>query len=517
MKTPLDTLLDELYAIDATLREHEPALKKLLEKMLVSRPLIQPDEVFARRLKAELLARPLATSAEAHQSFFTRFMSQKTMFALAGSALALVLVVTVVTKQGTTKNALHFGSMAVARLDNNAFGTLGSAGGDASAPMLGAPEAMSARVGGGTAPIASFAVESSGMVDSKMAIMAPYYNYSFVYVGEKLELTDEKLDVLKRIKSDSGDRSLAQALNSVSFGGINLGNFRNAGVTSFELSEDADEGYQASVNLREGTMSINQNWTRWIKPMVLPVDCAPGVACAQSNVQQQLALADIPADSEVIALSDSFLKKYGINLSSYGAPEVENEWRRTYEAQSSQPGFMPYIPEVLTVTYPLTLRGADVYDQGGSKNGLRVSVNIRDKKVLSVWQIQNQDYQASAYDAETDASRILKFAENGGYTGIYYLREGGKEKKVELGTPERIHVVMWHYDNGVSHELYVPALRFPIKNQPAELYQKNVIVPLVKEMLKDGQGNYPIMYMKGSAGSGVAEPAVMMTAPASPR
>lgn len=517
MKTPLDTLLDELYAIDGTLREHEPALKKLLTTMLSSRPLIQPDEVFARRLKAELLARPLGDTAETHHSFFTRLMSQKTMFALAGSALALVLVVTVVTKQGATKNTLHFGSTAVARLDNNAFGTLGSAGGDAATPTLGTPKAMSARVGGGGgAPMPTLAIENTGMADSKMAIMAPYYNYSFVYTGEKFELTDEKLDVLKRVKNDNGDSSLAQALSSVSFGGINLGSFRNAGVTSFELSEDTDEGYQVSVNLREGTMSINQNWTRWIKPMVMPVDCAPGVACG-GNSQPQLTLADMPADSEIIALSDSFMKKYGINLSSYGAPEVENEWRRTYEMQKEQPGGYPYVPEVLTVTYPLTLRGADVYDQGGSKNGLRVSVNIRDKKVLSVWQIQNQDYQASAYDAETDAATILKFAENGGYTGIYYMREGGKEKKVELGTPERIHVVMWHYDNGVSHELYVPALRFPIKNQPAELYQKNVIVPLVKEMLKSGQGNYPIMYMKGSVGGGVAEPAVMMTAPASPR
>ncbi len=44
-------------------------------------------------------------------------------------------------------------------------------------------------------------------------------------------------------------------------------------------------------------------------------------------------MSDVPADSSVISIADKFLKQYGVEVTAYGAPEVQKDWM-TYAEQS---------------------------------------------------------------------------------------------------------------------------------------------------------------------------------------
>jgi len=62
-------------------------------------------------------------------------------------------------------------------------------------------------------------------------------------------------------------------------------------------------------------------------------------------------------------------------------------------------------------------------------------------------------------------------------------------------------MIFWKYDetSRSNQILFIPALVFPIKNLPAEgyYYQKNIIVPLAKELLdQNEQPPYPVPLMK---------------------
>lgn len=506
----IQKILEDLYLIDPSLKTHEAKLIALIEELVKSKPDTHFDASFARELKTKLLLQPVVA---AKQSFWSSLAMPR--FAYAGGALAIVLAVVVLVKQPTPGTQVQFGTTEVNRVASHAFGSLGgdtktgiSAAGNM-AESVSAPTMTYGR-GGGTssaAPMVAMVAQDSAMSAKMVAapgIMAPYYQYTFTYKGDALDLKDKTLDVFKRTKSANGDMGLAQALMGAPLNGINLRSFANAGLTSFELAENNSDGYSISVNLREGTIGINGGYNQ-IMPAIA---CDPNGNCGGQQYKP-LTLADMPTDKALIAITDQFVKDHGIDISSYGAAEVDNGWR-AYATQGEQ----TYVPDAVSVRYPLRLNEATVYDQGANKFGISITVNVRENKVTGAWQIQNQDYQASSYEAETDAAHIIKVAEGGGNTGRYYF--GGETKKVELelGTPERIYMMMWNYKDNVSSELYVPALRFPILNAPTTMYQKDVIVPLAKDLIQDGGMPTPIMYMKGAEGSAGGSAAIDMVAPA---
>jgi hypothetical protein len=164
-----------------------------------------------------------------------------------------------------------------------------------------------------------------------------------------------------------------------------------------------------------------------------------------------------------------------------------------YERARVKEGY--YIPDTVSVVYPLKVQDKAVYDDGGNKAGLHVNVNIRLMRVAGIWDFNAQKYQSSAYAAETDVKKILGFAERGGVYG-YYDASTAKIVDVELGTPEIAYLKYWNYRNGTSDELLVPSLVFPIVKMPDDpnFYRKSVIIPLAKELL-DAQNGGPVNIM----------------------
>jgi hypothetical protein len=214
--------------------------------------------------------------------------------------------------------------------------------------------------------------------------------------------------------------------------------------------------------------------------------------------QNRIKISEVLPDSEIIKIAQDFIKAHNINLSSYGEPEVTDTWRVEYEKMADKSQF--YIPESANVLFPLKVNGNFVYDEGGLKTGMNLSVDYRQKKVSGAGNITSQTYQASNYAAETDAAKIIKVVEQGGYWGNPYpvpmTKISGapetipqpevKELEIQVGTPIMEFVAFSNYSNNQTNYLFVPSLIFPIINATQDAnyyYPKNIVVPLAKELL----------------------------------
>ena len=311
-------------------------------------------------------------------------------------------------------------------------------------------------------------------VDEKM--IAPYYQpYTFVYKGDPLTIADTDREVYKRVKGFSAG-SLTGLTTQFGAGLLNLGSFSNAQIRGVDIYEDRDQGYNINVNFTEGVASIGPNYEKWFTERTML--CAKG-SCPEP---EKIRLDQIPADAELIRISNAFLAEHGIDTSSYGEPAVDTSWRTWYEQSPDKSNY--YFPETYGVIYPYKLKGMEVRDSGAGLYGLRVDVHVPDNKVFSVYNLNTQQYQTSSYATEQDAARITKVAERGGFYGWWGTEENKDAKQVGLGTPTEVLMQFYRYDGVSNEELYVPALVFPVLDAPKDMYVPNqVIVPIIKEIL----------------------------------
>ncbi len=481
-ESKINQILSELYALDPSLREEEKMLIAILEKMLRARPAVKVDEVFAQNLKRALMSHPFQKKQN-FISYFSSMVKKPVLFAGAATLGAVLLVSAYVLNSHTFSVA--------GELPRNAFGPLTNSA--AGAMPLGSPEAISAdysgsRQGGGAvspmavsepAAVGNNPVSSLGMMDK---MIAPYYNYMYKYTGEPLDLTETEAGVFRRIKDTGFSRDFAQAIVEKNNGMIDLSKFDNAVLQNFQLSQNTPDGYIINVDLQNGNMNINPNYEKWYPP------------CSRANCDapKPLTEKDIPSNDRIIAIANEFLDEFGISRDQYGTPVVEESWKNNYPMPFAE-GMAPdtsvisqYIPDVISVVYPIAIEGQKITESNGMDFGLHVNVDIRKMKGQGVWNLFTNQYQKSNYETETDANRILKIAENGG--SGWYQMPTENTRTLNLGTPEKIYISHYQYvpETGLSNELYVPALKFPVTNIPTDqpyFYQRFIVVPLVKEIL----------------------------------
>lgn len=381
--------------------------------------------------------------------------------------------------------ARSFGQLAQLSLAGGKGGALGTeAAKSASTMPAGSGGGVAVGMGGGM------------MVGGDAKIVPPYApeEYRFKYKGEDLGDLDGDQPVFKRVKENFSNGVVDRMVRTLSLGLIDLTSFQSTKLQNFAITEDRSYGYSIFVDVDQGNLNIYQNYNQWPQPFK---DCTDE-DCYRSRM---LHLKDIPEDQIMIDMANAFVAEKHVSLSGYGEPRVYNNWREMYQASPDKANF--YFPEVIDVVYPLMIDGQEAYDEGGNPTGLHVSVDIRNNRVAGLYDLTTKQYQKSNYTGVTDTKRIISSAEKGGFRS--YSNPGVRGAKVvnlDLDTPTRQMMRMWKYDGNTSEELFVPALVFPIKN-PGNYYRKNVIVPLVKDILDNDQ-NPPVMIME--RGSGVAEP-----------
>ncbi|MDD5589756.1 MAG: hypothetical protein PHQ47_01105 [Candidatus Portnoybacteria bacterium] len=476
----MQIILEDLYSVEPGLRKHEEELKKILFEIVQLRPEANFDENYRLQLRRQLMVRVSEMQRRrASKPVWENIFTGRTPWIMAGALAAVILIISggfLVQKKGLVSLNLKqeplaqkfekislgdnaFGSLVVGQSAQGTLGRGGGGGNGSEAYGLG---------GGGSAsvPVAG---------DAKM--IAPFYGYKYVYKGDPLELKDDSVEVLRRMGFDVAASGLGKLLSTFGMGMVNLASFGSLNVQTINFVSEGSFGYMISANPQEGSVYISQNYLTWPQPFA---DCRDS-ACYE---QKRLRISDVLPDEEVLKIADEFVKAHGLNLSFYGPPEIMNEWRLNYEKTEDKSQF--YIPEVVTALYPLMLNGKYVYDEGGNKTGMSVSVNLREKRADGIGNITSQKYEASNYAAETDVSRILKLAEHGGYWGLYYP-ESANIMEIEIGAPTVGHVLMSRSKDGKNSFLLVPSLIFPVIGQPNPNYYtaQNIVVPLAKELIEE--------------------------------
>ncbi len=496
MKTSITQFLADLYEIDPSLKAHEAELKPLLEKLIAEDPSSAPDSAFVQKLRMQLRDHVANLEEQSAGSVWQRFGY---LFSAGITAAVIIPIAVVLTNQQPLTPGAPLFSNSVETTGKNAFGNLSDI--VAGNTMVGTDaRSMRPQSGGGgpeNGAMPTTAVESYGMMDDRMIMPWPQVQYRYVFSGALTDLQDTVSVYKRNFKPLTIPLSaLADKLN---MGGLNMGSFNGMNVESVSFVQPVSYGYRMYVNMLDSSVSIDANYEKW------PQSKCQTEACWQA---ERVKIGDVLSDTDAISIAQAFAKDHGIDLSIYGTPEVDNNWRRDYDRATDKS--LVYVPDQQRVIFPQLVDGKPVYDQSGLKTGLSISVQVKEKKVMNVYGIGDHSYLTSDYAGVTDAAAIQTFL-----SGIdnynYYIdpaasvREGGakdadvKKVTVILGAPTLSYAQYYRYTQNRNDELLIPSLVFPVERVEGETenayYRQQVVVPLSKEMLEEMSKRPEVMPM----------------------
>lgn len=513
MKTSIKQFLADLYAIDPTLKAHEPELIPLLEKLIAEDPSSAPDDAFVQKLRMQLREHAAGLEQEPAGSFFERFK-----YAFGGLATVAVIlpVAFILTNQQPTNPGSPLFTNSVESTGKNAFGKLSDM--ITTNSMVGT-DMRSARpqsggggpgIGGGGEGAVTNAVAPYGDMDMRIMPWNPV-TYTYVYSGSLTDLQPNVSVYKRNFKRLSVPMSTIAA--SLNLGGVNMGSFSNMDVESVSFAQQSQYGYRMYVNMMDSSVSIDANYEKW------PQSNCQTEACWK---QQQVKIGDVLSDEEAISIAQDFAKDHGIDLSEYGTPELDSQWRREYDRATDKS--LVYIPDSQRVIFPQLIDGKPVYDQSGIKSGLSISVNVKEKRVMNVYGIADHSYLKSEYAGVTDEAAIQTFLSSVDNYNYYIdpaasVREGSadantKKVTVILGQPTVSYALYYRYTQNRNEEILIPSLVFPVERVEGDTtenmyYRQQVVVPLSQEMLEEMSKQPEVMpMMRGGAVEDVAQPEV---------
>lgn len=530
----VDEIIKELCEIEPSFIGREAELRGIVSELLRARPDTKLDHEFVARLRARLIGTPKTA-----RPILSPFFNLREHWFMASTVVAAILLIIIVLPSGDNSAF----KQTFTRANKSVFGEINSAGGmpenfstsqndsitagsatfemktyndaaptptKAAMTVPAVVSTVTARGIGGGGGVSSASV---GIAEPSIAIYPPQpvTVMKYVYKGEDFDLDASEGLVYKRVKNSAIGRKLAADLGKLDLGIVNLSKFSDMELRRFEIAEDRDGGYLINVDFNEGYVSINQDYGR-MSPIL--------------NDSVDAGSDGFPSDSILISIAEKFFKSYGLNRSIYGEPVMDRSYMdypvpmpmpavdgdvgvevsgavnemAVFYGEKDQPSTIsvmpPYWTDSVNIIFPLTIKGIPVYEDGGHPYGLQMNISVADKKVQNVYNITSQDYEFSSYRLTTDKQKIFSVLASG---GLYsYMPEGMPIRKVEMevGTPERILLHRYVYNNGENSELFVPALMFPIIGGTSSEYyynQKAIIVPLVEDLLNIEEPVYRIM------------------------
>jgi len=431
----LQSLLDELYQLDPSLRQQEPRLRVILEKLLVAQPHFTPSPDTLYQLKQKLMTEPRPT------------MNRRApLFAIP--ALALVAVVVYVatqqSPQQTNTPSTKSSAVSIDTTKENAFGNF----------LAGQRQSTATTVSDKETSAAGDSDTSSSLI----ARPADFVSYTYSITGEYSLPT---LAVLKRQKGLSGGSSLSASslFSTSSFSGLRL--------DAVTASQTTDDGYSVSIDYRDGLISIYRQSSLSSKDLIAETRPS-GTSTSEGSVTTV-------SDETALSVAKKFLSDHKISVDGYDQPFVvkpiaTSEMLKTMQGMEAQ------------VIFPWNINGQPVYDDNGQRFGLTVSV-AGDEKVQSVYNLMPLSFQASTYATVTDRAKIADYAKRGGWM-YSSVPTGGKVETISLSAPTSGYLFSRYTLEQGTGDFLVPAIIFPLTaEQQLKTYRYGVVVPLLADLL----------------------------------
>lgn len=488
MNDEIQKILRDIYKLAPEMRQKESEIVGIVSGMLKKVPNIEIDQSFIKKLK-KILDQKVEMEKAILLEKGSPLVWYKRFFILAIGLVVILLIISSLLGKGVINDkhsAVLFSKASVTRVGDNAFGVLENisnqpslsetAAGPLSSKMMG--------TGGGIGGDGGVAIESR---DASLTM--PYIPVQFVYVYKGGDFTQDevRMDVLKRVVDANWGDGMNNFVQNMNFSIFDLSGFSNLKLNNVNITEDKDFGYQISVDVTRGNISLYKDWQRWPN---LYANCQDA-SCYDSL---RLKLAETPDDQTIISETDKFLAMHNIDISIYDSPRVDRQSAVFEQMEIS------YVSDEIQVVYPLKINGMGVYESYGNVYGINVSYDIRNNRVSAVNNLMTQNYQSSSYEVETDPKNIIDMAESTDRGAYAQNDEVADRVEVELGAPTLVYARYWQYRGSQEEEYLVPAFSFPIINSDntSGLYRKNIIVPLVKSFWQQYDG--PLMKSVDFAG-----------------
>lgn len=483
MNKDIKDIINELIEIDPDFQAKKEELENILKELIKSKPEFEIDLKFVAELKEKLYAKQQKTS------LFFNFFTMKTFKSFSAGVVLTALIIAPMfyyflnntqtlpfsknLQTKTNKTISTANTIEINTLTQGAFGKL------TSGQSTQAPNA-SGRGGGG------IALEATS---SKM--MMPYNPTQYKYIYSGSIVLDEPTITVLRPKIETSQLNTNAILSALNLELIDNQSFQNLAIENLTIKEDREFGYIINIYNDNGTSSISiyKNWEKW-----------------PESSSEALKEKDVPADAELIEIANAFATKLKIDLSPYGQPVVN----KSYQLYRGIDDSTIYIPDELTVVYPILIKGQEVFDDRGNPFGLSINVDIRNKKASGLYNLTQQKYDSADY-AVAPLEKIQAAVERGSQYEFYYDTESSKIVEVKLGEPQKVLTKIWQWDAKTNHNqgLFVPALSFPVLEKPQgeEIFDRSaVVIPLAKDLYEENNNTMPILY-KGA--EPVIEPATM--------
>lgn len=467
MASHSDALIKELLALDPSLAKHRGELKELLATLLEAKPNAEPSKAFQRELLLKLRAKMKAQTEDAPPYFFPfSLMINRYLFAGGGVFVGALLMLAVFTVPDMIPAPKTSNSNSIAmQKEPEAFGSL-SVYQESTAPGRGGGGMTRLESGGGGGGVPD-------MANSMMIAPDSYTQTRYSFDGS-FELPSEDVEVFKRVRPSS-----KPSINTVAKGFaqtmIDWNAFRDLNVTHVNFMQNGDSGYNISIDFNEGMVSLY----RIFGPSERPEFNCRDEACFE---RYRLRESDMLSDAEAIRIAQNFIREFDIDVSQYGEPVMQDEWRVWYARTEDKSSF--YFPEQMNVMFPMLINGKPVYEEYGGVYGLNMSIDIRTETVSGMYNYALQNFEGSAYAPLTDMEQARRHIE----VGTLYSWEDPSAKKVyaTLGEPEEVymHYSMWDEQGRTSKELFVPALAFPVVENSENEFdnRERVLLPLAKDI-----------------------------------
>lgn len=484
MENKIRKILDDLYMIDDELKNNEKELEGVVRKILESKPEVEINKEFVDELKIELLEmaddiEKQSTEAKAGFSISLKDFA----LVMSGAAVCAVLFISTsyVNKNNFISESMDLSRSAnkIQKIEDSAFGSFA----EPQANNEGAREMLSSKVASDVGVDEAVGVEAGGgageaMMMSSPKIMPPQTSFNYVYNGGDIDLPGGKMPVYKREKTGTLSKSVAKTISSFNFPLADVEKLKDTSIPTINIREDREFGYNMYFDLTNSMLSINMNWEKW--PNIHDL-CEGERDCFEYN---KLQMSDIPEDKPILSVADKFLSSYGVSKVDFEEPRVDKKWQKRSAYDEGE----KYVPERISIIYPLKIENKNVYSEHGEVEGMILEYDIRFGRISGARNIFEKKYISSDYDVSTDMDKIVEVLNRGG-NNMYYGSRESKKIDVEVGEPELALVKMWKHEfrEEKQVELYVPCLVFPVIGEVdnRNFSKENVVVPIIEELIND--------------------------------
>lgn len=236
-----------------------------------------------------------------------------------------------------------------------------------------------------------------------------------------------------------------------------LPTFPKALEMGMSVSADPDNGY----------VTVMRDYDKW-----------PEVPCTAETCGKILKASDVPDDSVIVSIAESFAKEIGVDLSGYGKARVDSSWKNAL-SQTSDPSFK-IVPENLTVTFPRKVGGYEIHDDSGYPVGVTFIVNHPTKRVQQAIGIEVSTLSSANSVNGFDAASVISRLTNGGSADVAASQSGATIVDIPMSRATLGYSLQYAEKNGKWMEFYVPSVFFETDKTPksGEYFRTRVVVPL---------------------------------------